>query len=308
MIIITGQTATGKTSLAIEMAKKYHGEIINFDSRQIYKYLNIITGKDLDKFANIQYQISNIKYQDEFINFYSFSLNSQNESKLWLYDIVEPNQYFSSYEYAKLATKIIDDIQKRGKTPILVGGTYFYLKHLLYGFDFQIPPDFKLREKLNQKTVGELQQILKKLDSEIESKMNQSDWHNPRRLIRKIEIYQYQNLRSAFSKNKKPKFIIKKFIGLKYKHKEELKKAIEKRVEKRLQKGAIDEVKKILQLGYKKTDPGLQTIGYKQLIEYLEGKVSQKQAIENWIIAEMQYAKRQYTFMKKDKNINWQEI
>jgi tRNA dimethylallyltransferase len=101
-----------KTKLALELAKKHNGELINFDSRQIYKYLDIITGKDIPS------------------------------NKIWLYDVVTPDQYFSSFDFIKLVTPIISDINKRGKTPILVGGTYLYIKHLLYGIDVITPPDF----------------------------------------------------------------------------------------------------------------------------------------------------------------------
>lgn len=96
--------------------------------------------------------------------------------------------------------------------------------------------------------------------------------------------------------------------GLRYKNKENLVNAIKSRVEKRLKQGAIREVKSLLKRGYKKTDPGLKTIGYQQIISYLEGKISKQEAIKQWITAEVQYAKRQNTFMKNDKNINWLEI
>jgi len=303
-IIITGQTATGKTDLAFQYAKKYNGEIINFDSRQIYKYLDIITGKDIPE--NSKLKIKNSK-----LTYYLITSNQPQSIKLWLYDIITPDQYFSSFEYVKLAQKVIKDIKNRGKTPILVGGSYFYLKHLLYGFDYKVPPNFKLREELNKKSVNELQDILKKLSSaKTLPKMNQSDWHNPRRLIRRIEILQGQSFSRTVLKKESQKLLEKNslFIGLRYQNKDKLRQAIIKRVEKRLAQGAIDEVKRILKMGYKKTDPGLKTIGYKQLIEYLEGKVSKEKAIENWITAELQYAKRQYTFMKKDKNIDWKEI
>lgn len=284
MIIITGQTATGKTNLALEYAKKYNGEIVNFDSRQIYKYLDIITGKD-------KIEIKNLKL------------------KIHLYDIITPDKYFSSFEYVKLAQKVIKNITSRGKTPILVGGSYFYLKHLLYGFDFAVEPNFKLRENLNKKSVTELQKILLRTAPKgAVPKMNQSDWHNPRRLIRKIEILQGQNLSGSLPKITTliPPKNLKNFIGLCYKNKEDLKKTIINRVEKRLKQGAIKEVEKLFKMGYKKTDPGLKTIGYRQIIEYLEKKVSQEKAIENWINAEVKYAKKQYTFMKKDTNIHWQ--
>ena len=143
MIIITGQTATGKTKLALELAKKHNGELVNFDSRQIYKYLDIITGKDIPK------------------------------EKIWLYDLVTPDQYFSSFDFVKFVTPIIEDIKKRGKTPILVGGTYLYIKHLLYGIDNNnSPPDFELRQKLNFKSVKELQDILKNLDVQSINRLN----------------------------------------------------------------------------------------------------------------------------------------
>ncbi|MCS6956690.1 MAG: hypothetical protein NZM02_02485 [Patescibacteria group bacterium] len=308
MIVITGQTATGKTDLALKYAQKYNGELINFDSRQVYKHLDIITGKDIP--SKSQYQL--LKKINNFdIGYYQVQIN-QNQyqtfsTKIWLYDIVEPNQYFSSYEYIKLAQYIIKDIKKRKKTPILVGGTYFYLKHLLYGFDYKAAPDFKLREKLNKKSVDELQKILLNLNKDVASKMNQSDWQNPRRLIRKIEIFSLKNL-SLKSKKEKNDIKPKIFIGLKFKSREEACQKIKQRVEKRINQGAINEAKKLLKMGYKKNDPGLQTIGYKQIIEYLEGKIPKEKAIENWINAEIQYTKRQYTFMKKDKNINWKNI
>lgn len=280
MIIITGQTATGKTKLALELAKKYNGELINFDSRQIYKYLNIITGKDIPS------------------------------EEIWLYDVVTPDQYFSSFDFVKLVTPIITDIKKRGKTPILVGGTYLYLKHFIYGIDDNnCPPNFILREKLNNKSVDYLQKMLIKLNKTVFKNLNHSDQLNPRRLIRKIEIASNQkgtllykvrpHLRSAL-----PKI----FIGLRYKDKSKLRKVIEKRVEKRLKSGAIEEVKKLLKMGYKSSDPGMKTIGYQQVIKYLNKELTKEKAIEDWVNKEVQYAKRQLTFMKQDKNISWKEI
>lgn len=266
-----------RLSIQSHLVKKHDGELINFDSRQIYKYLDIITGKDIAK------------------------------NKIWLYDIVSPDQYFSSFDFVKLVTPIITDIKKRGKTPILVGGTYLYLKHLLYGIDDNnSPPDFKLRDKLNSKSVKELQDILTKLDVQSINRLNNSDFNNPRRLIRKIEILKSPTKtvlnKTVFIKS------VPEIIGLKYKDKSKLHQAIEKRVEERLKNGAINEVKKILKMGYKESDPGMKTIGYQQIIKYLNKQMTEKQAIEDWINKEVQYAKRQYTFMKKDKNIKWREV
>ena len=280
MIIITGQTATGKTKLALEFVQKHNGELINFDSRQIYKYLDIITGKDIPK------------------------------TKIWLYDIVTPDQYFSSFDFVKQVRPIIDDIKKRGKTPILVGGTYLYLKHLLYGIDDDnSPPNFELRKKLNNKSVKELQDILTKIDVQSINRLNNSDLNNPRRLIRKIEIT--SNRKGTLLYKVRPYIrtdLPKTFIGLKYKNKDKLREAIIKRVEERLKNGAIGEVKNILKMGYKETDPGMKTIGYQQIIKYLNKELTKGKAIDNWVNKEVKYAKRQLTFMKKDKNISWREI
>lgn len=302
VIIITGQTATGKTSLALKLAQENNGELINCDSRQIYKYLDIITGKDKELFS---------------------------KNKIWLYDIVKPNEYFSSFDYVRLATPIVKRILSENKTPIFVGGTYLYLKHLLYGFETEnIPPDWKLRKALEKKSVSELLKILKTIDIQPIERLNNSEKNNPQRLIRKIEILKFGakeshiqprglNMTLQSSKTKISTILKKRlgvknleieFYGLKFKNKENLRRTIEKRVEERLKTGAIDEVKKLLKMGYSESDPGLKTIGYHQLILHLKGAISIDTAIQEWINKEVQYAKRQYTFMKKDKNIKWREI
>ena len=302
MIIITGQTATGKRKLALELAEIHNGELINLDSRQIYKYLDIITGKDLPK---------NSKLKDGcYLLPTPYNLQP---AKLWLYDVVTPDQYFSSFDFVKQVTPIIEDIKKRGKTPILVGGTYLYLKHLLYGIDDNnSPPNFPLRKQLNSKSVEELQVILKKLSLQSFNRLNNSDVNNPRRLIRRIEIASTSAVEEERSDGKTAEvnkdWPIKLFIGLKYKDKSKLRQAIEKRVEERLKDGAVDEVKKLLQMGYKPSDPGMKTIGYQQIIKYLNKELTKEKAIEDWVNKELQYAKRQLTFMKKDKNIKWREI
>jgi len=323
MIVITGQTATGKTKLALEFAKNIPppggGELINFDSRQIYKYLDIITGKDLPK--NSEFIIQNLELKSKYnIGYYSLAIYNHLKpftTKLWLYDVVTPDQYFSSFDFVVKVKPVIDDIKKRGKTPILVGGTYLYLKHLLYGFnDNNVKPNFELRKKLDTKTVKELQDILKKLSPESFNLLNHSDQLNPRRLIRKIEIVISNSTDSTDSTDSDRLNPISsgfirfhpKIIGLKYRDKSKLRQVIEKRVEERLKNGAIDEVKNILKMGYKSTDPGLKTIGYQQIIKYLNNELTKEKAIEDWINKEVQYAKRQLTFMKKDPNIQWREI
>ena len=310
LIIITGQTATGKTKLALELAKKHNGELINFDSRQIYKYLDIITGKDIPK--NSEFKIQNLEFKNKYnIGYYSITIYNHLKpftTKLWFYDVVDPDQYFSSFDFVKQVKPIIEAIKKRGKTPILVGGTYLYLKHLLYGIDINnSPPNFKLREKLNNKSVVELQKKLISLNRQIFENMNHSDQLNPRRLIRKIEIASSPT-KTVLNKTVFIKSVPKTFIGIRYKDRSKLRCVIEKRVEKRLKNGAIEEVKKLLKMGYKPNDPGMKTIGYQQIIKYLNKELTKQNAIDDWVNKEVQYAKRQLTFMKKDKNISWREI
>src|SRR3989344_4100842 len=292
MIIITGQTATGKSKLAYEMAKNHNGELINFDSRQVYKHLDIITGKTI--FPDI---------------------------RTHLLDIVDPKEQFSSFDFISLARPLITKLVKKRITPILVGGSYLYLKHLLYGNDTQVPADWKLRGELNKKSVLELQKILQKENPQVFDKLNQSDRNNPHRLIRKVEITKNKEKNSEdinflrIGNLEKPSYLggvearllyesknsisnyfrsgsTHKIIGLRFKNKEYLKKAIEKRVEQRIKDGAFQEVKHLIKNGYKLTDPGLKTIGYKQIFDYYNGKVSKEKTIEQWISKELQYAKR----------------
>ncbi len=289
VVIITGQTATGKTKLAL--SKK--GVLINADARQIYKYLNIITGKDKSR-------------------------NKNRKSKVLLYDIIDPKEYFSSYDYQKAAIPLIKKILEQGKTPIIVGGTYLYLSHLLYDVATEnIPPNWKLRRILNNKPVSFLQQRLYRLNPDFFKNLNESDKKNPQRLIRKIEIFSAKKPvitgrippRRCILEDKINLPNIKiEFIGLRFKNKKNLVHTIKKRVEKRIDAGAIKEVKDLLKRGYTENDPGLKTIGYKQIIAYLKGNLTKEEAINQWIAKEIQYAKRQYTFMKKDPNICWQLV
>ena len=281
LIVITGQTATGKTSLAVRYAEKLNGELINCDSRQIYKKLDIVTGKDRSIIKKIP---------------------------IWLYDVADPKEYFSSYQYAQKAERAIKDVVKKGKTPIIVGGTYFYLKHLLYGIDTHGEPDWKLRKKLDFKSAGELQKMLVSLNPESFKLMNESDRKNPRRLMRKIELaHSKKTVKKVREKSLIDKYKVE-IIGLRFKKEEQLRKQVVKRVKERLKDGAVEEVKKLLKDGYSEQDPGLKTIGYKQLIPFVKGKISKEKAMEAWIVNETQYAKHQYVFMKKDENIKWKTI
>ncbi len=310
VVIITGQTATGKTSLALNLAKEIGGELINCDSRQIYKLLDIITGKDLEEGSKFK----KVEVLDGFdVGFYPMS-----GTKVWLYDIVYPNKYFSSFDFKNLALHLIKKLLKKNITPIIVGGTYFYIYHLLYKLHTEnLKPDFKLRKKLQSKTVAELQKMLEEVNPELFNKLNQSDKNNPVRLIRKIEISLQKKDIEIPQEIKPDKIVLTEklkeqieveYIGLKFKDEIIARKKIENRVEERLKKGAVEEVKKLLQMGYDEKSPGLRTIGYRQILKYLKGEISLNQAIEEWIKREIKYTKQQFMFMKRDRNIKWRIV
>src|SRR3989344_251789 len=167
ILVICGPTATGKTTLAASLAKKLNGELISADSRQVYR------GRDLE--TNKERPASPAGGPDV---------------PIWLYDVVEPGEEFSVSHWVKLARSAISDIQKRGKLPIVVGGTGLYIKALLRPFEtINIPPDKELREK--KLSVKELQKMIPRGD------MNWSDWNNPRRLIRRIETSKHKGLRGV---------------------------------------------------------------------------------------------------------------
>ncbi|MFS8159548.1 MAG: tRNA (adenosine(37)-N6)-dimethylallyltransferase MiaA [Candidatus Roizmanbacteria bacterium] len=271
--ILTGQTATGKTEKAVKLAKETNGEIISADSRQIYTHLDIITGKD---------RVEGVSF--------------------WGYDLVDPKQIYSSYDFAHYAKDKINDIVKRGKHPIIVGGTYLYIQELLYGSDQKgVSPNQELRTKLSGISIGHLQTMLQNTSRVIWEGLNESDKKNPQRLIRKIEIAQSGQTISPISKT--PNYDLTSYGCFFFKDQKELEETISQRVQKRIEQGAENEVKKLLEMGYTKDDPGLKTIGYTQLIKYLEGSISYEKALEEWIRSEIQYAKRQKTFMKRDPNL-----
>lgn len=292
LIVITGQTATGKTALALNYTKKYHGELINADSRQVYKYLDIVAGKDLDLIKKVP---------------------------IHLYSIINPKEYYSSYNFVNDARSAIKNLYLRGKTPIIVGGTYFYIKHLLYGIGTEgMLVDWNLRNSLAKASVSQLQKRLKKLDSKLYLGLNDSEKNNPQRLVRKIEIAKSESPKSM--RFKKSDFVLNpikfspfseleiKYLGLRFSDKDSMKRVIVKRVEQRIKGGAIDEVKKLLRRGYSISDPGLQANACLEISQFIGGELTMDELISKWTTIEMRYAKRQYTFMKLDPNIRWKNV
>ena len=273
LIVILGPTASGKTELAVKIAKKFNGEIISADSRQIYCEMNIGTAKPTQK------EMGGIPHH--------------------LIDIISPNKIFNVVNYRKLAIKIIKDIQKRDKVPILCGGTGFYIQAIVDGLIIpEIKPDWKLRKKLEEESEEELFKKLKKLDLEraktIESK-------NKRRLIRAIEIITITK-KPVPRTDKKPLPYPVLILGIKLSEKE-LEKKVSKRVKKMIKQGLEKEAEDLVKkYGWV---PALQTIGYQEWKEYFRGKINKNKVKDLIILHTKQFVKRQMTWFKKDKRIIW---
>ncbi len=264
VIVILGPTASGKTNLAIKLALELGGEIISADSRQIYKYLDIGTGKvkEEEKKGIIHHGI----------------------------DIVDPKKNFSVIQYQKYALKKIKEIIKKGKVPIICGGTGFYIDAITRNFILpEVKPNLKLRKELSKNTPEKNFEILKSLDSD---RAKNIDSKNNVRLIRAIEIAKaLGKVPRILDQKSKYKFLK---IGLKV-EKEKLEKNINKRVKQMFKEGLEEEVENLKKMGIKESR--LKDFGFEYYNPTLESVISESK----------KYAKRQMTYFKKDKNINWIE-
>lgn len=298
VLIVVGPTAIGKTSAGILLAKKFNGEIISADSRQVYQGLDIGTGKDLPKNAQFNKRFS---VGDLEVGYYLIE-----GIPVWLLDLASPKYQFNVADWLVCAQRVIKNLWQKGRLPIVVGGTGFYIKALVDGIDsLGVPPNEALRRELEKLTVAELQERLKQLDLETWDQLNRSDRFNPRRLIRKIEIaLSREEAKTARLKHLKADYFL---IGLTA-PREVIYQRIDQRVKKRLVSGLIQEIKELLNRGVSWQDPGMNTLAYKEFRPFFEGKTTLGEAIERWRFDEHRYARRQLTWFKKEKRINWLDI
>lgn len=307
LLVICGPTATGKTDLGIRLAKKYNGEIVSADSRQVYKGMDIISGKDLPENSKLEIRNSKLGITN---NKLEVGYRLKDEIPVWLVDIVEPNYPFNVGEYAKLAHAVISDIWSRNKLPIVVGGTGFYIRAILGQIETVIiPPNKKLRTILTKYTKDQLQTALRQNVPDKWGKMNPSDRENPRRLVRAIEVAAfYHKHKNRESHILNPLRIDSQLLlGLRASF-PFLYKRIDKRVEKRVKNGAVDEIKALLPKKYSWFLPAFSAAGCRELKEYLEGKSNLADALKSWKFQEHMYARKQMTWFKKDKRIKWFDI
>ena len=306
VVFIVGPTGVGKTDLAFKLAKKFDGELISVDSVQVYKKLNIISGKDIPKDTQF---ISLPELSKNGINAGYYNYNS---IPIFLLDVVEPTFSFSVSQFHKLASKVIQYTGYRGNLPIIVGGTGLYVKSLIDGLDKLPEPDLELRRKLETLNVEDLQKKLKKLNPEKFKSMNDSDVQNKRRLIRAIEISKSKlpttnYPEGASSAYQLPTNFDSLVIGLTCKR-EVLKERIDKRVEERLKNGALQEAEGLFK-NYKNLSRQVKDAnGYKQLFMFLNDMISFEEAVYRWKISEYRHAKNQMTWFQKYGNVKWFNI
>ncbi|MFA5166193.1 MAG: tRNA (adenosine(37)-N6)-dimethylallyltransferase MiaA [Candidatus Paceibacterota bacterium] len=274
IIVILGPTASGKTDLSVKLAQKFKGEIVSADSRQIYKYLDLGTGK--------------------------ITKNEMEGIPHHLLDIILPSKKYSSGQYQKKAYQAIDKIIKAKKIPFLVGGSAFYLYSVADGWEFpKTKTDWKLRKELEKKTTDELLEMLIGMDPKRAQAIEQK---NPRRLIRAIEIA--TQLGSVPERKNNPKYD-SLFIGIK-RSDDELKTLIKNRIYVRVQKGMIKEVENLIKkkiLTHKRAQElGLE---YKWISSLLKEEIGQDQMVEGLTSDIWKFSRHQMNWFNKDKRILW---
>lgn len=286
LIAVVGPTASGKTSLGIELAKRYNGEIISADSMQIYKYMDIATAKPTED------EMQGIPHH--------------------LIGFLPPDTPFSVADFVELAKAKIIDIHSRGKLPIIVGGTGLYVSSLLNNIEFsQSSSDEVLRAELfdiaDTKGADALLEMLGEFDPDSAERL--SEQKNIKRIVRAIEIYKTTGITMTESiKNSRltePPYNDVR-IGLKAENRQFLYDRVNKRVDIMLECGLLEETEKIMALNLGKT--ARMAIGYKELIPYFEGSATLEEAVEKLKMETRRYAKRQLTWFRRDGKISWIDI
>lgn len=274
VVVILGQTATGKSDLAVRLAKKFDGEVISADSRQVYRGLNLGTGKITKR------EMQNIPH--------------------YLLDVASPRNTFTAADFRTRGRRAVAKIIAKNKLPIVCGGSGFYIDALLYDLPLpEVPPDKKLRRELETKTTEELVRELEERDPE---RARMIDRKNRRRLVRALEIVRTTGKPVGTGKREVRYEVLK--IGIKFPP-EELRKRIRLRLEKRMRAGMLAEAQKLHGAGLsfrRMEELGLE---YRYLARYMEGKLSRAEMMDQLETEIWRYAKRQMTWFKRDKEIHW---
>ncbi len=278
IIVIGGPTAVGKSELACITAKKINGEIISADSMMVYKYMDI--GTDKPKYC-------------------------MHEVKHYLIDLLDPGEYFDAKMFEIAALMCIERIKEKGKVPLVVGGSYLYIQALLYSIADTPEPDWNLRVKLyriaEQKGSKYLYEKLRVIDPEYAEKIHPNDL---RRIVRALEVFVQSGRKfSSYHNWSEPRI---DFIGFCIMRSwENIVKRIEDRVRRQIEQGLVEEVKKLMNMGFERFLTSSQAIGYKELIPYIKGEKSLEECVKEIIKNTKEFARRQIRWFKKQ---NWIEI
>lgn len=281
LIILAGPTASGKTSVSIDLAKRLGGEIISADSMQVYKYMDVGTAK--------------------------ISVEEMQGVKHHLIDVLDPKEDFNIVKFQNMVKCSIEEIVKNGHIPILVGGTGFYIQSIIYDIDFNNEDDNssvrkKLEEEYDAFGADFMHEKLKKIDIVSAQTIHKN---NKKRVIRAIEYFLINNepisSHNEVQREKKSPYDYRFFVL--NPSRDILYERINKRVDIMVENGLVDEVKKLREMGLSMANISMQGIGYKEIIEYLDGEVSLETAIENIKQNTRHMAKRQVTWFKREKDV-----
>ena len=283
IICIAGPTASGKSALAVELAKEYHGEVVSCDSMQVYRRMDIGTAKPTRE------EMQGIPHH--------------------MIDVAEPDEDFSVSRYCRLATPIVDDIVSRGKTAIIVGGTGLYMDSLIRGNDFAPFPSTGQRERLEAQadTAGmdAMLEWLRSVDPEAAARLHPSD---RKRIIRALEVY-LETGETITAHNRRTQTLPPRYaplwLGVDFAERAELYRSIEQRVDRMLELGLVEEIKDLLASGVPETTTSMQAIGYKEFVSALDCRCTIEEATADVKQASRHYAKRQLTWFRRNREINW---
>ena len=281
IICIAGPTASGKTALAVELAKEFNGEVVSCDSMYVYKYMNIGTAKP--------------------------TLEEQEGIPHHMIDVAEPDEDFSVSRYCEMAAPIVDDIISQGTTAIIAGGTGLYMDALIKGNTFAPYPSTGCRERLETQAdemgIEYMQNLLQSIDPEAATRI-----YDRKRLIRALEVY-YETGETITAHNLKTQAIPPRYtplwIGLDFEDRAELYSRIDSRVDIMLESGLVEEIKALLNRGILAKCSAMQASGYKEFVSALAGEPTVEEAADQVRQSSRRYAKRQLTWFRRNEKMNW---
>ncbi len=282
VICVVGPTASGKTALGVWLAQQYNGEVVSFDSMQIYRGMDIGTAKPTEE------EMQGIPHH--------------------MIDVVEPEEDFSVQTYRTMATPIVEEILARGKRPILVGGTGLYLDALLRGHDFAVRSTGwrdTLTARYEAEGIGPLWQELEQVDPEAALRLSPND---AKRVIRALEVW-HETGKTISQHNRETQAVPDRFtalkLGLNFEQRSDLWARIDRRVDEMVRQGLVQEVQQLLHRGISPRCTAMQAIGYKELTRAVQGEEPLEPALEEVKLRSRQYAKRQLTWFRRDAQTKW---